>query len=78
MILAGTLVVLAIASFAIIVSSCMLSSRYGREEEQHEWLTIEMGGQWPGTTFGGNYTTKVPHCSFEPEDLEDIKAVGRF
>ena len=78
MVLIGALLLGMLISSVLVVSACMLASQRSRELESGDGFTTEMSGHWSGTTFGGKYTTKVPHCSFEPEDLEDVQVVHHY
>ena len=78
MIVIGALLLAMVISSFLVVMACMLSSRGNRELEQMDNAALELNGQWSGTSFGGQYTSNVPHCSFEPEDLEDSQAARRF
>ena len=78
MIIVGTLIALMFISSALVLSACMLSGQRSQEMEPVEGMTMKMSGQWSGTTFGSSYTTKLSHCSFEPEDLEEIQTVRQF
>jgi hypothetical protein len=73
----GAFFVAMVVSSALLLSACMLVGRQEREREQANGLALEMSGRWPGSAFGGKYTTRLPRCSFEPEDLEDIQVVLR-
>jgi len=69
----GAFFVALVISAALILSACMLAGRRRWEVEQADRITLEMSGRWSGSTFGGRYTARLPRCSFEPEDLEDIQ-----
>ena len=78
MIIGGALIITLIVSAVLLFSATMLTGQDRRDLEPGDGLTTEIGGQWPGTAFGGKYTTKLPCCSFEPEDLEDDQAFHHF
>lgn len=78
MVIIGALLLVSFISSALVISACMLYGLRSQEVEQDDRMTMEMSGQWSGTTFGGKYTTKIPRCRFEPEDLEDVQALHHF
>lgn len=76
MVIIGALLLVMVISSTVVVSACMLSSRRGLELEPGDGAKVDMNRWWSGTSFGGRYATPVPQCSFEPEDLEDIRSVN--
>lgn len=78
MVIVGVLLLVMVISSALVLSACMLAGQQNRELELIGGPTLEMSGRWSGTGFGGKYTTKVPCCSFEPEDLEEARVLRRF
>lgn len=78
MIIIGALLLVMVISSAVVVFACMLSSQGNRKLDHVDGVAMKMEGRWSGTSFGGQYTTNVPHCSFEPEDLEDFRARRPF
>jgi hypothetical protein len=78
MVFIGALLVVMVVSSALVLLACMLASQRNQELERGDGFAVELSGRWSGANFGGKYTTRVPYCSFEPEDLEDARAVHRF
>ncbi len=69
MVIVGALLVVMVISSAMVLSACMLAGRHNQKLEPVDEPTLEMSGRWSGTNFGGKYTTRIPYCSFEPEEL---------
>lgn len=78
MVIIASLLAIMLAASAMVLSACMLAGQQSRQLEQADGTTVELSGRWSGTSFGGKYVTKLPVCSFEPEDLEDVQAVHHF
>ncbi len=76
MIIIGVLLLVMFVSSTLVISACMLSSQKSLEPEQGDGVKVDMNRWWSGTSFGGRNTAPVPHCSFEPEDLEDIRSTS--
>jgi hypothetical protein len=78
MLIVGAILIVMVISSAVVVAACMLSSQGNRRDEQGQSASMEMNGQWSGTSFGGKYATNIPHFGFEPEDLENTQGTRRF
>jgi hypothetical protein len=78
MVIIGALLLVMFLSSSLVLSAFVVAGQRNRQFEMSDGLTVEMSSQWSGMTHGGNYTTSIPHCSFEPEDLEDVQAIHHF
>jgi hypothetical protein len=78
MVVVGALLVIMVISSALVLSACVYSARRSQSSEQADKCMLELSSRWSGTNFGGKYTTTIPHCSFEPEDLEEFQVAHPF
>lgn len=71
----GALFAVMVISSALVLSACMLVGRHDPAFKRANRLSREMNDRRPGATSAGRYSTRIPHCRFEPEDLEEIQVI---